>query len=134
MDSTFLTGLVLGAVLGVVLDLFARPVQRLLDRRLETRTTARSERLRAELAADSSRLRDFLVLQIFETTLIGALVSIVTGLFYGVQPLLNYPRWMQPFGQIAPIVGAILILRIASDAITVARSVEPELMGSRREA
>lgn len=121
VDSSFWLGAVVGAIFGVFAQFLVRPVERLLDRRLETRTTKRSLRLRTEVAQDPQRLRDFLILQILETTLVGALAASGTAVYFGVIALIGFTDPLSAAGQIIPLLGAVIIIRIASDAISVAR-------------
>ncbi|MGW2617252.1 hypothetical protein [Streptomyces sp. NPDC001500] len=134
MDTIFWLGLVLGAVFGVGVDLWKRPLDRLLDRRLERRTQRRGEVLAQRTQQDRSALRDDLVEVILQTTLVGSLIGILAGIAFGVTNLL---AWMHPeshavrtlnavlsaVGQILSIIGAGYIVRIAGDALAVARRV-----------
>jgi hypothetical protein len=125
MDGTFWAGAIIGAVFGLAADFWKRPFDRLLDRRLENRTSMRAEGLIRRLQQDRQGLRDFLVVQILETTLIGSLVSILSGLLFAAGSLieLDFSRLLIVLGQVVAIVGAAMIVRIAGDAVTVARQV-----------
>src|SRR5260370_11301370 len=79
MNAIFWVGLVLGGVVGLGVDLWKRPLDRLLDRRLDARTSTRAVQLSKRLANDRQGLRDFLMVQILETTLIGSLGAILSG-------------------------------------------------------
>jgi hypothetical protein len=125
MGTEFWAGIFLGAVVGFSGDVLGRPFHRLLDRRLEARSTARASRLEEELHRDRAALRDFLVLQVLETTLVGALVAILAGVLFAAGSFLrdsDLNRVLIVGGQIVSMVGAFVIVRIAGDAITVARS------------
>ena len=91
MGGTFWVGLILGGIIGIVLELMSRPLQRFLDRRLETRARVRGDQLRQEKVGNREAVRDFLVLQILETTLVSALTGIASGVLFGVGDLVNYP-------------------------------------------
>ncbi|MFD4629290.1 hypothetical protein ACFVYR_05245 [Streptomyces sp. NPDC058284] len=133
MDQLFWGGLVLGAVFGVGVDLWKRPLDRLLDRRLEHRTVTRTENLARQLRQDRGALRDYLVEVILQTTLIGSLIGLLAGIMFSVGTL---AIWVNPdpaadsvnialsvVGQLLSVVGAGYIIRIAGDALTVARRV-----------
>lgn len=130
MDMIFWIGVLLGALLGVLADFAVRPLQRFLDRRLEDRTTVRTQSLLANLQADRQATRDFLLLQVLETTYIGALVAIFAGVFYALSSgsfaLPGFPIWLgsalSVAGQAVSLIGAMLIVRIAGDAIRVVRN------------
>jgi len=87
LNSTFWLGLILGAIFGIVLEFMSRPLQRFLDRLLETRAQVRGEQLRQEKVGNREAVRDSLVLQILETTLIGALAGIGSGVMFGASSL-----------------------------------------------
>lgn len=137
MDAIFWLGLVLGGVVGLGVDLWKRPLDRLLDRRLDARTSTRATELGKRLANDRQGLRDFLMVQILETTLIGSLGAILSGLLFAAPSIMysalglrtNDPRIAQAgviltiVGQIVAVAAAGMIVRIASDAISVARKV-----------
>jgi hypothetical protein len=129
MDATFWIGLVLGGIIGIILELLTRPLQRFLDRRLETRARVRGDDLRRQKVGNREAVRDFLVLQILETTLIGALTGIASGILFGASDLVSaniqdqwWQRGLVAAGQIVAIVGGLLVLRIAGDAISIARA------------
>lgn len=129
MGGTFWVGLILGGIIGIVLELMSRPLQRFLDRRLETRARVRGDQLRQEKVGNREAVRDFLVLQILETTLVSALTGIASGVLFGVGDLVNYPIqdmwWQKGFitaGQVVAVIGGLLVLRIAGDAISIARA------------
>jgi MFS family permease len=129
MDATFWVGLVLGGIVGIILELLTRPLQRFLDRRLETRARVRGDELRQQKVGNREAVRDFLVLQVLETTLIGALTGIASGVLFGASDLVNaniQDQWWQKgliaAGQIVAILGGLLVLRIAGDAISIARA------------
>src|SRR5689334_23110005 len=88
MNAIFWLGLVLGAVAGLAVDLWKRPLDRLLDRRLDTRTTKRASELSKRLTNDRQGLRDFLMVQILETTLIGSLGAILSGLLFAAPSIM----------------------------------------------
>lgn len=118
--------LLAGALIGVVLNFAVRPVQRLLDDRLEGRTTARAAEVSSRLANDREALRDFLVLQILYTTLIGALAAVASGVLFSIGNV-GYQAdadWLGPSltvaGQLVGIAGAVWVIRLAGDAIRVA--------------
>jgi len=105
----------------------SRPLERFFDRRLETRAQVRGERLRQERFGNREAVRDFLVLQILETTFIGAITGIVSGVMFGAGNLLTYKeqiaqRVLITAVQVVAVVGAVLIFRIAGDAIIIARA------------
>jgi hypothetical protein len=134
VDSIFWLGAVVGAVLGVLVQFLVRPLERFLDRRLEARTTIRSRRLSEEVAQDRQRLRDFLMLQVLETTLVGALTASGAAVYYGVVSLIGFSEALSAGGQAIPLIGAVIVIRIASDAISVARSVDvPSSLQASRE-
>jgi hypothetical protein len=127
MDSVFFIGLVLGALVGLAVDLWKRPLDRLLDRRLENRTSKRAQDLSARLANNRQGLRDFLMVQILETTLVGSLGAILSGLaFAGVGFAYEMDGGrvagmvLQAVGQLILIAAAGMVVRIASDAISIA--------------
>lgn len=129
MDAIFWLGLVLGGIVGIVLELSTRPLQRFLDRRLETRARLRGDNLRQQKVGNREAVRDFLVLQVLETTLIGALTGIASGVFFGASDLVSaniQDQWWQKglvvAGQIIAVIGGLLVLRIAGDAISIARA------------
>lgn len=129
MDATFWLGLLLGGIIGIVLELSTRPLQRFLDRRLETRARVRGDNLRQQKVGNREAVRDFLVLQVLETTLIGALTSIAAGIFFGASDLVSgniQDQWLQKglvaAGQVIAVIGGLLVLRIAGDAISIARA------------
>ncbi len=72
MNAIFWLGLILGGVVGLGVDLWKRPLDRLLDRRLRARTSTRAGKLSKRLENDRQSLRDFLMVQILETTLVGS--------------------------------------------------------------
>jgi hypothetical protein len=126
MDGVFFAGLALGSILGLAVDLWKRPLDRLLDRRVENRATTRATELSARLANDRQGLRDFLMVQILETTLIGSLAGILSGILFAVTNAnigYNLERILPVLGQVIAIAAAGMIVRIASDAISVARKV-----------
>jgi hypothetical protein len=136
MDTIFWAGLVLGAVAGLAVDLWKRPLDRLLDRRLENRATTRATEISKRLANDRQGLRDFLMVQILETTLIGSLGAILSGLLFTAptivfsafgegarSPVGRMALVFSVLGQMIAVVAAGMIVRIASDAISVARKV-----------
>jgi hypothetical protein len=136
MDAIFWLGLVLGALVGLVVDLWRRPLERALQRRLEARTTTRADEISNRLANDRQGLRDFLVVQILEISLVGSLGGILSGLMFTAPSILysalgtdvdsSWSRLGTVFtvlGQIIAVVVAGWIVRIASDAIRVARKV-----------
>jgi hypothetical protein len=125
MDGLFVIGLVLGGLFGLAVDLWKRPLDRMLDRRLENRTSSRAQELSTRLANDRQGLRDFLMVQILETTLIGSLAAIMSGVLFAASSM-NFGlvgRVLIIVGQLIAVVAAGLIVRIASDAISVARKV-----------
>ncbi len=129
MDATFWVGLVLGGIIGIILELLTRPLQRFMDRRLETRARVRGDDLRQQKVGNREAVRDFLVLQILETTLIGALTGIASGVLFGASDLVSanvQDQWWQKgliaSGQIVAIIGGLLVFRIAGDAISIARA------------
>jgi drug/metabolite transporter (DMT)-like permease len=125
LNSTFWLGLVLGAIFGTVLGFMSRPLNRFFDRRLEVRAQVRGEQLRHERVGNREAVRDFLVLQILETTFIGAITGIVSGALFGVSNLTNQEqviRVLSTAGQLTAVVGAVLIFRIAGDAIIIGRA------------
>jgi uncharacterized membrane protein YedE/YeeE len=135
MNAIFWAGLVLGAVAGLAVDLWKRPLDRLLDRRLENRTTTRATEISKRLATDRQGLRDFLMVQILETTLIGSLAAIISGLLF-TAPSIVFSATTSPdvsiqrigmvfsvLGQVIAVAAAGMVVRIASDAISVARKV-----------
>jgi hypothetical protein len=129
LDAIFWVGLVLGGIIGIVLELLTRPLQRFMDRRLETRARVRGDDLRQQRVGNREAVRDFLVLQILETTLIGALTGIASGVLFGASDLVSgniQDQWWQKgliaSGQIVAIIGGLLVFRIAGDAISIARA------------
>jgi hypothetical protein len=127
MDATFWVGLLLGGIVGIILELLTRPLQRFLDRRLETRAQFRGDELRQQKVGNREAVRDFLVLQVLETTLVGALTGIASGILFGASDLVNvedqwWQRGLVVAGQIVAVVGGLLVLRIAGDAISIARA------------
>jgi hypothetical protein len=105
----------------------SRPLQRFFDRRLETRSQVRGEQLRQERVGNREAVRDFLVLQILETTLIGAITGIASGVMFGAGNLVPYQdqvvqRVLVTSGQVIAVIGGVLVLRIAGDAISIARA------------
>ena len=138
MDGIFFAGLILGGLFGLAVDLWKRPLDRLLDRRLDTRTSVRAQKLSVRLADDRQGLRDFLMVQILETTLIGSLAAILSGVLFAVSNFAyvldsveRLGMALSVLGQIIAVVAAGMIVRIASDAISVARKVaEPQASGS----
>jgi hypothetical protein len=142
MDALFWTGLILGGLIGVVFDLWRRPLDRLLDRRLGQRAASRAEVLAKRVEAGAGGLRDYLVEVILQTTLVGALIGILSGLAFGLNSGLSYAisgrsydhwRWLfavlTTVGQALAIGGAAYIVRLAADALAVARRlnrIEPE--------
>lgn len=127
MNSTFWIGLILGAVFGIVLEFMSRPLQRFLDCRLETRAQVCGEQLRQEKSEIERQFRDFLVLQVLETTLIGALAGIGSGVMFGASTLVPveddaFQRLLVNAGHVIAVIGAVLVLRMAGDAITIARA------------
>ena len=125
MDGLFVIGLVLGGLFGLAVDLWKRPLDRVLDRRVENRTSTRAQELSTRLANDRQGLRDFLMVQILETTLIGSLAAIMSGVLFAASNIsfAMVGRTLATVGQIVAIVAAGMIVRIASDAISVARKV-----------
>jgi hypothetical protein len=134
MDGTFWLGLVLGGFVGLAVDLWKRPLDRLLDHRLEQRTTARSTTITQRLVNDRQALRDYLTVVILQTTLVGSLLGIVSGILFGVSnglsflvPVGDFQKWRPVQGtltvvaQLIAVVGAAYIVRMAGDALTVAR-------------
>ena len=124
--------------MGAALDLWKRPLDRLLDRRLDQRTTVRVETIAAQVRQDPGRLRDYLVEVILQTTLVGSLIGIIAGVLYGLNSALSYfggsqgyeqYRWLLGAlvvaAQMLSIVGAFYIVRMAGDALTVARRLNP---------
>ncbi len=84
MNGTFWLGLLLGGIIGITLELASRPVQRFLDRRLEARASIRGNQLREQKVGNREAVRDFLVLQVLETTLVTALTAIASGVLFGL--------------------------------------------------
>lgn len=132
MDSEFWFGLLLGGLLGVAFDLFKRPLDRLLDRRLAHRTATRAEAIEAQVKANSGSLRDYLVEVILQTTLIGSLIGIFSGILFGLGNLAystGLPQltgsMLTTGGQIFAIGGGAYIVRVAGDALVVARRINP---------
>jgi hypothetical protein len=136
MDAIFWFGLVLGALFGLVVDLWKRPLEHALQRRLEAKTTTRATQISERLANDRQGLRDFLVVQILEISLIGSLGGILSGILFTAPSVLYAalgtdvdPSWIRlgtaftVLGQIVAVVVAGWIVRIASDAIRIARMV-----------
>jgi hypothetical protein len=123
MTGIFWLGIALGAVAGIILEFMARPIQRFADRRIETRARVHGEKLRREKAGNREAIRDFLVLQILEISLITAITGIVSGVLFAAA---SYPAaFSSKFaiaGQLVAITGGIIILRIAGDAILIARA------------
>jgi hypothetical protein len=134
MNTVFWAGAFVGAVFGVLADFFARPLQRFLDRRIQDRTTVRSRLLVSRLKADRQAVRDFLLLQVLETTYIGALVGILAGVLFAASTssyaIVDGPNWvgtaLSVTGQALTLVAGVLIVRIAGDAIRVVRAVLPD--------
>ena len=116
-----------GAIAGQVLSFLVRPVGRLLDRRYQDATTAAAEQVKEEIAGDPSRLRDFLMLQILETTFVGTLFGIIAGVLFAASSVVGFgteaTRWTVMAGQVVSVVGAIVVLHIAGLAIRVGRAV-----------
>jgi hypothetical protein len=74
------------------------------------------------------------MLQVLETTLVGALTGAAAALFFGVVSLFESSPWLSSVGQAIPLIGAIIVLRIAGDAISVARTVDvPSSLQASRE-
>lgn len=142
MDAVFWLGLVLGGLVGTGLDLWKRPLDRLLDRRLEQRSTVRATRLAEAAQQDRQYLRNYLTEVILQTTLIGSLVAILAGIAFGLSNVLvwilgpdasdyrNLFIALGLVGQGLSIVGAGYIVRMAGDAISVARTVNPTPTGA----
>jgi hypothetical protein len=63
------------------------------------------------------------MLQVLETTLVGALTGSATAVYFVIIGLAGYSQVLTAIGQIIPLVGAVIALRIAGDAIAVARLV-----------
>jgi hypothetical protein len=67
-----------------------------------------------------------LVQQVLETTLVGALVAILAGVLFAAGSFLDSSHDVQRLlivaGQVTSMVGAFVIVRIAGDAIAVARA------------
>jgi predicted PurR-regulated permease PerM len=134
VTKDLLIGGVVGAVLGIFAQFLTRPLERLLDRRLETRRTVRANRLLSEVARDRQGLRDFLMLQVLETTLVGALTGSATALYFGVVGLIGFSNTLTAIGNFIPLIGAVIVIRIAGDAISVARSVRvPSTLQASRD-
>lgn len=133
MDAVFWLGILIGGMVGTALDLWKRPLDRLLDRRLDKRNLGRVEQLAANVKNDRHSLRDYLVEVILQTTLIGSLVGILAGLCFavgqGLSALGGAGGRIQDAlflaGQLLSILGAWYIVRVAGDALAVARKVEP---------
>ena len=82
-------------------------------------------------------LRDYLVEVILQTTLVGSLVGILAGIAFGLSGALSFVvtdrfedyRWLlaglNSLGQLLSIAGAAYIVRMASDALAVARKLNP---------
>jgi len=67
------------------------------------------------------------VLQVLETTLIGALAGIGSGVMFGASTLVPveddaFQRLLVNAGHVIAVIGAVLVLRMAGDAITIARA------------
>lgn len=131
MDSTFWAGIVIGSFSGVLLSLFTRPLERLLDRRGEDHARSRAAELKEASVGDRQRVRDWLVVQLLEIALIGALAGVGSGLCFGLQSFLAYSTGYEDtrvlnlvlvvIGQLTAIAGAALVLRLAGNAVATAR-------------
>ncbi|WP_093584964.1 hypothetical protein [Geodermatophilus amargosae] len=134
MDGIFWLGVVCGGLFGLGVDLWKRPLDRLLDRRLEHRASARATAIAQVLAHDRQALRDYLTEVILQTTLVGSLLAILSGIFFGVSSGISFMVSGQDFapwrpflatltvlGQLVAVIGAVYIVRMAGDALTVAR-------------
>jgi hypothetical protein len=93
----------------------------------------RATKLAADLAQSPSKLRDYLVEVILQTTMIGSVTGILAGIFFGIANGLAWTDWtsddpwrllissLTVLGQAASIFGAMWIVRLAMEALTVAR-------------
>ncbi|WP_027494182.1 hypothetical protein [Rhodococcus sp. JG-3] len=130
MDSIFWLGLLLGAIMGQSLQYLARPFERFLDRRLAERITRQATRLNAASRDEQSATRDWLVVQLLEIALIGAITGAAGGVLFGISNASaasadNYQdwgRWLALLGQIVIVAGAAITIKIAGDAISSARA------------
>ena len=133
-EMEFWLGLMLGGLVGLAFDLWKRPLDRLLDRRLEHKSTLRSRQLALAAQHDRQYLRNYLTEVILQTTLVGALVGILAGIAFAISNSLSWAFGsdhrglfigLSVLGQGLSIVGAVYIVRMAGDALSLARSVNP---------
>lgn len=79
-----------------------------------------------EHVRNSEAVRDFLVLQVLETTLVIAITAITSSVVFAAADLLGLGGIVITAAWLVAITGAVLVLRIAGDAIAIARAVHPQ--------
>ncbi|MBI4943755.1 MAG: hypothetical protein HY830_23690 [Actinobacteria bacterium] len=129
-----LTGVVIAVPISVVANLLTRPVERRLDRRLETRSAARAARLLAfreeavELADDQTAFTAVMLAAVLRTAYFGAIAGVVSGACFaagqvGYQAFEIAGTVFSLLGQISALVGSLLVLRVAGQALQLALEV-----------
>jgi hypothetical protein len=134
VDLQFWVGILIGAVVAVIFTLFARPLEHALDRLGERRARDMAGQIAEASSREKSDTRDWLVVQLIEIAVIGSVTGIASSAFYTAGNAISWAtdpraydsvRWyelgLNMCGAAISILGSILVLRVASNAIRTAR-------------
>jgi hypothetical protein len=136
VTAEFWAGTLVGAAVGLLLQFAARPLNRYLDQRVEDRAHRQSDVIKQWITSDRAAARDWLVEKLIEMSLVGAITGVLGGLFFLAGAFMNasnaanhfhqqslgfFGQILNGVGQAFILVGAYLVLRIATDAIGAAR-------------
>jgi hypothetical protein len=133
LNETFWVGILVGAFVGLLFTFVARPLERALDRHGEKRALDKAAEVVEASPTDKQVTRDWLVIQLIEIAVVGAVAGIGASIMFGVQSVLAYSdgpsfeatRNLQSvlvvIGQGISLLGAAVVLRISTGAVRTAR-------------
>jgi hypothetical protein len=136
VTAEFWAGTLVGAAVGLLLQFASRPLNRYLDQRVEDKAHKESDVIKQWITSDRAAARDWLVEKLIEMSLVGAITGVLGGLFFLAGtvinasnaannfhpgPLVLFAQVLSGVGQAFALVGAYLVLRIATNAIGAAR-------------
>lgn len=130
--TLFWAGALVGAFLGVLFSFLARPIERALDRHGERIASERGAEIVEAQTRDKQAVRDYLVVQLIEIAVVGAVTGVGSGIFFTANAVVSYltddfqhSRWillaLNVVGQGIAILGAAVVLRIATTSVRTAR-------------
>jgi hypothetical protein len=136
MNETFWSGALIGAFIGLLFTFAARPIERALDRHGERIASEKAAEVVDAGPADRQATRDWLVIQLIEIAVVGAVAGIGAGIMFGLQSTIAYaqPSTQEAYegtrqlqlvlsviGHLISLLGGAVVLRIASSAVRTAR-------------